>query len=388
MNEVILTQNDEIVMKLLHYFIIEHGYHPVILHGAKNEIWLENLEENYKIIRIAFDYIHNDEQFKLDVFRTERIMQKIKRRTVSFKMNMISFFINLGDNVHLKTDETIGHVLCLNVKEIDDLNRFAVVKTEFPDIMNHTSFKEKGVELFLKITGDINKVSEVESRRAEDVFKKTVPIVTYLILILNIVFFFAMYIFGNGSNDIDTLIQFGAHYAPLIFNGEYWRLLTSAFLHIGVLHLALNMYALYIIGSQLEGFFGRGKYLAIYLFSALTGNLLTIPFSQNTVSAGASGAIFGLMGALLYFGYHYRVYLGSVIKSQIIPLILLNLLSGFLISGINNAAHIGGLIGGTLISIALGVKYKSTKGETINGWVLTTIYAIFLFYFGFFVGVS
>ena len=90
------------------------------------------------------------------------------------------------------------------------------------------------------------------------------------------------------------------------------------------------------------------------------------------------------MGALVYFGYHYRVYLGTVIKSQIIPLIVLNLLLGFYMPGIDNFAHIGGLIGGTLMSIALGVKDKSSWFERMNGWIITIIFLAFSIYMAFF----
>ena len=106
-------------------------------------------------------------------------------------------------------------------------------------------------------------------------------------------------------------------------------------------------------------------------------------FGGNTASIGASGAIFGLMGSLVYFGYHYRVYLGNIIKSQIIPLIIFNLLLGFMMTGIDNFAHIGGLIGGGLITIALGVKDKSTTFERINGWIITAIFLAFAIYMAF-----
>ena len=89
------------------------------------------------------------------------------------------------------------------------------------------------------------------------------------------------------------------------------------------------------------------------------------------------------MGSLVYFGYHYRVYLGNVIKSQIIPLIAVNLLFGFLSTGIDNFAHIGGLIGGAVITIALGVKDKSTTFEKINGWIITAIFLAFVTYMAF-----
>ena len=139
------------------------------------------------------------------------------------------------------------------------------------------------------------------------------------------------------------------------------------------------MYALYINGIQLESFLGKGKYLAVYLLSALAGSVLSI-FMSSGFSVGASGAIFGLMGSLIYFGYHYRVYLDSVIKSQIIPLVIINLLIGFFISGIDIWAHIGGLIGGILATMAVGVKYKSTSFEKINGWILYLIYTVFILY--------
>lgn len=123
---------------------------------------------------------------------------------------------------------------------------------------------------------------------------------------------------------------------------------------------------------QLESFLGKGKYLAVYLLSGLAGSVLSIFFSTG-YSVGASGAIVGLLGSLLYFGYHYRLYLETVVKSQIIPLIIVNLLIG-LMPGIDNWAHVGGLIGGILATMAVGIKYKSTKFEMINGVILYTIY--------------
>ena len=133
----------------------------------------------------------------------------------------------------------------------------------------------------------------------------------------------------------------------------------------------------------MESFLGRFKYIAIYLFSAVSASLLSMLFLGNHLSLGASGAIFGLMGAIVYFGYHYRVYLGNIVKSQIIPLILFNLLLGFTLPGIDNFAHIGGLIGGSLFTIALGIKYKSSNFEKINGWITSFIYLAFLIYLAF-----
>ena len=192
-----------------------------------------------------------------------------------------------------------------------------------------------------------------------------------------------MYLFGNGSEDTFTLINFGANYDTLIKSGEYYRLITSMFLHIGVIHLICNMYSLYIIGKEVESLFGKWKFLIIYILSGICGSILSLAFYSNTVSAGASGAIFGLLGALLYFGYYYRTYLGVAMKSSVLPVIIVNLVIGFLNPSIDNAAHIGGLVAGILLTMLLGVPDKSSKTEKINGIILTIIYICFIGYLAF-----
>ena len=182
----------------------------------------------------------------------------------------------------------------------------------------------------------------------------------------------------------DTIITYLGSYGPFVKMGEYYRLITAAFVHANLAHLLFNMYALWIIGMQLESFIGKTRFLIVYLFSAIAGSLLSVIVTPNAVSVGASGAIFGLLGALLYFGYHYRVYLSSVIKSQIIPVIIINLVLGFILPGVDNAAHIGGLIGGGLMMIGVGVKYKSSRFEQINGIIVSLIYLAFLIYMAFF----
>jgi rhomboid protease GluP len=377
-----ITKSDEIVMKLLHYFITEKGYNPIVLHGAKDEIWLENLNSDYKIVRIVSNYIHNNEQFDFDLFKTKKIVKKIQKTTFSLNMNALSIFINLGENVNIK--ETYRNIDIVNLKEFDDIKQYKTVMEVFPDIIKKSKIKEKGMELFFKLTSEINKKNEQEGIKAEEIFKPKKPIITVSLIIINVIVFILMYILGKGSQDAFTLIKFGAFQKDLILGGEYYRLITSAFLHIGIFHLLFNCYALYIIGRQLESFLGKIKFLIIYLVSALCGSLMSMIFPIS-ISAGASGAIFGLLGSLLYFGYNYRVYLGTVLKSQIIPLILINLIFGFMVSGINNAAHIGGLIGGILITMSLGIKYKSKKSEQINGIVLLSLFLGFLIYMGFFV---
>ncbi|MDD6224557.1 MAG: rhomboid family intramembrane serine protease [bacterium] len=372
--EETINRKDRIVMKLLHYFITEKNYSPIILKGAEDEIWLENLDGPYRIIRIVSNYIHNDEQLNFDIFKTGKIVKKIKRKTFTFHMNVLSIYTDLGDNAHL---DAIKNMDCMFLYDEQDIQNYPFIDSMFPDIKSKLKFPEKGLELFIKITNDINKKNKSNMDQAEEVFKQKKPVITSILVIINILVYVIPMLLGEYNNVINDFCV----YAPLIRLGEYYRLLTGTFLHADLIHLLFNCYALWIIGSQLESFMGKSKYLIIYLASGLIGSLTSITFSQNP-SVGASGAIFGLLGSMLYFGYHYRVYLGNVLKSQIIPLIIFNLLIGVMTTGIDNFAHIGGLIGGILITIAIGVKYKSTTFEKINGWIVFTIFTIFMVYMG------
>lgn len=378
--ELMKDEKNVITMKLLHYFITEKNYNPIILQGVDNEIWLENLNSDCEVVRIVSGYIHNDEQFDFDVFKTKRILKKIKKKTFTFNLNVLSIFLDMGENIKEELNKD-SHLMCVKVNDEADIKKSSIIKKVFPDLSDKMKFSEKGLELFMKITGDINKHNKEDASKLESVFKSKVPYITYFLIAVNVIFYVVPMLLG--SDVYQYIIDAYCIHGPSIRAGQYYRLLTGIFLHGNIVHLLFNCYALYVLGGQIESFFGKFKYIIIYLFSGLTGSLLSITLSGNVGSIGASGAIFGLMGALLYFGYHYRVYLGNVVKSQIVPLILLNLAIGFISSGIDNWGHIGGLIGGIVITMALGVKEKSSNFEKINGWIICTIFLIFLMFMGF-----
>lgn len=366
-----LDDKNLIVMKLLHYFITEKNYNPIILQGAENEIWLENMDEDYKIIRIVSNYIHNDEQFSFDVFKTKRIIKKIKKKTFSFNMNAFSFFLDLGDNVNLKSSKDLE---CVKISDEKDIEKNEIVNSLFPDLSKKLDFSEEGFQLFMKITNDINEHNKDDAKKVDEVFKIKYPLITYILIAMNVIFYFIPKITGT----YDSIINDFCIYPPFIRSGQYYRLLTGIFLQANIFHLGFNCYALYVIGTQLESYLGKVKYLIVYIFSGLCGALLSMLFLKNSASVGASGAIFGLMGSLVYFGYYYRVYLGTALKSQIIPLIVANLLLGLALENVDVAAHVGGLIGGYLITMGVGLKYKGSTFEKVNGIIVSIMYLIFL----------
>ena len=376
MEDIVFKSDDLVVMSLINYFITEKNYNPMIIHGLNDEIWLENLNEDYKIVRIVSHHIHNKEQLDFDKFKLSRIVKQVKKKTLSFKVKVLSIYTDLEDDKILSNDD-------IYINKEEDINNPKLTNV-FPNIVEKTKVDANGLEYFIKVTDNINQKNESKSKIAEKIFSFKKPIVTYSLIFICILVFILMYVLGNGSTDNYTLLIFGANVDTLTKNGDYYRLFTSMFLHIGILHLLCNMYSLYIIGKEVENVFGKVKYLIIYLLSGIAGSILSLAFNHNTICAGASGAIFGLLGALLYFGYYYRTYLGVTLTRSIIPVIVLNLIIGFTSSGIDNAAHIGGLVGGILIAMAVGVPDKSNNNNKINGIVLSLIYFGFIIYLSFF----
>jgi rhomboid protease GluP len=185
------------------------------------------------------------------------------------------------------------------------------------------------------------------------------PVATWGLLgIIAIVF--VLETLAGGSTDTGVLIRMGAKVTPLIAAGQYWRLFTAMFLHIGLMHIFFNGYALVVLGTELERLLGWARFLAIYLLSGLVGNMASYAFSTS-VAAGASGAIFGLIGALGAFFFRYRERLGTWGRARlgnILFLIVLNLAFGFIYPGIDNLAHLGGLLCGFGLGWALAPRYE------------------------------
>lgn len=364
----IVNKKDEIVMKLVHYFVTEEDYQPIIVNGVKNEIWLENLEAPYKVIRINSNYIHNNEQLKFDIFKIRNITKQIKKKTFSLNIKTLNILLDLNDGINLVSSKDVDNYKVQNIKDIRQDNNLGGL---FPKLKTLTLNDDTNdFDMILNITNDISKKNEDNNKEYEAVFKPKKIVVTNILIVINIIVFLL-------SLAIPRFDYYFYISPELIKAGEYYRILTGAFLHANLLHLLMNVYALKVIGSQVETFVGKWKFLVIYLFSLITSSFLVCVGSVGAV--GASGAIFGLMGALLYFGYYYRLYLGSVLLSQIVPVIVLNLFIGLVLPNISNAGHIGGLVGGLFVSMALGITSKD-KSNRVNGIIVSLLYIGFLAY--------
>ena len=185
--------------------------------------------------------------------------------------------------------------------------------------------------------------------------------ITAVFLLSNILIYIVTAILSKNifDMDIEVLLEFGALYKPFVLAGQYHRIISSGFLHAGIIHLAMNMLALYVLGIMIEEIFGKVKFGVIYIGALISGSIATIIFGGNVISVGASGAIFGLLGAAFAYGFIMRKRIGKSFMNSLLQAIILNVFIGILVPGINNIAHLGGLFGGLILgAIFLFMKQK------------------------------
>ena len=205
----------------------------------------------------------------------------------------------------------------------------------------------------VKQSEEINKVMNLAGSRLY---------ITYGIIAINVVVFILMAINGAGIFDANGLvhIRWGSNYTPLTLTGDWWRLITSTFIHFGIIHLVMNTYALYMAGVYLEPMLGKTRYIVAYLSTGIIAGIVSLWWHKDSVnSAGASGAIFGMYGvflALLFTNLIPKQVRTSLLQS-IGVFVVFNLIYGMK-AGIDNAAHVGGLVSGVVIGF---VYYSSLK---------------------------
>lgn len=185
------------------------------------------------------------------------------------------------------------------------------------------------------------------------IHRKDKSYMNFILIGVNIVLFILTSATG-GSENTTNMIEWGASYAPLIQRGEYYRLFTSMFLHFTIQHLGSNMLLLFFVGDYMERYLGKVRYLILYLGAGLAGNLMSYSIElsrgEHVVSAGASGAIFGVVGGLAMTALLNRGRLYDLTFKRIMIMAVLSLWMGFTSSGVDGFAHLGGFLGGAVIA--------------------------------------
>jgi membrane associated rhomboid family serine protease len=185
-----------------------------------------------------------------------------------------------------------------------------------------------------------------------------------------------------GGIDVLTLVRFGAKYGFLIADGEWWRFVTPIFLHANLIHIAFNSWVLFDLGPAVEGLYGPQKFLVLYITTGAASFVTSFLWNPNVPSVGASGAIFGLIGVMIAYGYRNRRGAGEAVRNMFVRWAVYMLLFGLIVPGIDNAAHIGGLVSGIAFG-ALVPDLPELSQTGIQMWKLLRSVAVLVVLFGF-----
>ncbi|WP_099158506.1 rhomboid family intramembrane serine protease [Virgibacillus ndiopensis] len=377
-------------------YLLVKNHHFEVLHinNQEEEIWLEKFENKTShIVRLVHNGFSWTNHLKKDI---ALVFQKTKAMVRYLQGKHIEIH-NVYVSSHAPVDdwELLKKPLQLNEKNPIKMNVYYLEENE---IENERSRLFKSLDF--SATTDSENITDSEKeqkiieyknelgnnfyhkqKEAETVFSFGKPFLTYLLLLINIVMFIMLEMKAGGSQSTENLVNFGAKYNPAIIDGEWWRIITSMFLHIGLLHLFMNMLAVYYLGNTSERIYGSWRFLVIYFLAGIGGGLASFAFTFN-VSAGASGALFGLFGALLYFGLLYKKIFLQTMGKGLLILIGINIVFGFSFPQIDNGAHIGGLITGFVASAIVGLPKKRKMFTQICAFVLYVLITGGLIIFG------
>lgn len=215
-------------------------------------------------------------------------------------------------------------------------------------------------------TPEEQELSRLEQFHRELFSRTPLVFVTRAILTANVAVFAVMVLSGVGlmSPTLDDLIDWGANFGPRTLAGQWWRLFTCMFVHAGAIHLAFNMWALWNVGRMVERLVGNFAFLVLYLASGLVGSLASVAWNPFVASVGASGAVFGVIGALLGFILAHRHAVPSSvfqeIRNSLLFFLVANLVLGMSIPGIDMAAHVGGLVAGFVCGLVISPPWNTT----------------------------
>ncbi len=204
--------------------------------------------------------------------------------------------------------------------------------------------------------------------------------VTTALLAINVLVFIIMTVAG-GTENINVLVRFGAVAKPLVANGQWWRLLTACFIHIGFFHIMFNMYFLYQLGPVFERLYGSVNFLIIYLLAGIMGNLVSFAFgANNTVSAGASTSLYGMFGLALGMMMNYKD--DAMLRSfgaSFVSIIVINIVYSLMNPRVGMLGHMGGLLGGVILAGVFPVINKELASSTRLISVAAFVILAFLF---------
>ncbi|WP_153461545.1 rhomboid family intramembrane serine protease [Sediminibacillus terrae] len=390
---IMYVQDEYYFLNLANDLVHDHDYEILHIDQDSQEIWLEKQQKDTSnVIRLYHKSFDWGNHLKNDMAQVIYKVQNLRKLLGGQKVKIHDVYVAaqppVDDWESLKKPllvkdkkQTEMHVYYLDERNrISEKHRLydnlGLDDRPFVQSDNEGTMERQSYEL-----KSLLKKRLVEQQQAEQsVFQKGRPLFTYILLAINVLLFFLLERHGSSLNT-QSLIEFGAKYNPAILQGEWWRLISSMFLHIGVVHLLMNMIALFYLGTAVERLYGSSRFIIIYFLAGLTGGLASFAFNTQ-VSAGASGAIFGLFGSLLYFGVLYKRLFFRTMGWNLLFILALNIAFGLMMPQIDNGAHIGGLLGGFLASAFVSLPGKKKWLNQLGGFLLYLLMAGGLLFYG------
>lgn len=357
-----ITELDVQTLQLTYYFVKNWSYKLISTKDAQNEIWLGNPEHpSYPVIRISGTKVSSVFFDKSRILNIAQTVMKLFSRQADL------LDIHISKELEEEKEESI-QLVTINTEAISDPD----LLTSFPDLNQAIQKVEDPQEEFQRITKLIEENDRQKMKAAKGKNRSTMPVATLVIIAICVVVFLAVnlltYKFGNIEGaSISSSILLGAYYKAFVVGlNEYWRFLTAGFVHIDLWHLLVNMMSLYNLGLLSEKVWGVKNYLLILFGSILFGSVFVFLGSGNSVSVGISGGIYGLLAAFIVYGIQTKILFQPVLRNQVLMIIFVNVLISFM-PGVSLLAHLGGFVGGLLISIALtrNDSWKELRKNTV-----------------------
>lgn len=361
---------EQYYMYRMAYHLTQHDTYEVLhLNPKTDEVWLGKFgRKKTNVIRLIHKGFDWKNHLKVDIATLFQRIKAMDRLLLGRKVDIYNVYVTSHEPVdewemykrpiHVENKKGLRmHVFYMveETRQSEKERLFSHIGAKTYDDMVLPTEEDQEIavtEYKLALRDQLHKRNE----EIRDIFTYGKPIFTYLLIGINIALFLLLEMAG-GSTDIPTLIAFGAKFNPLIILGEWWRIITSMFLHIGLVHLFMNMLALYYLGTVVERIYGSMRFFIIYFLAGIGGGLTSFAFNDS-VAAGASGALFGLFGALLFFGVNYKRLFLQTMGSNLILILVINLVIGFMIPQIDMGAHVGGLVTGFVAAAITSLPKK------------------------------
>lgn len=384
---------EQYTMYKLAYSLVEKDDFEIIhINENEEEIWLEKYEKKKSaVVRLVHGSFQWSNHLKRDIAavfqKTKALKRYLQGKTVEIHNVYIAGDKPVDDWQILKKPMQLNekNAMQMNVYYLSD-DVSITEKKRLREAIGSSGPVADNEELDIEeqvnyYKSRLHERYHKRKKEDKDVFSRGKPFFTYILLVINTLIFIMLELNG-GSTNTKTLIEYGAKYNPAIIeDNEWWRIITSMFLHIGSVHLFMNMLAVYFLGVAVERIYGSWRFILIYFLSGIGGGLASFAFTTN-VSAGASGALFGLFGALLFFGLIHKRIFNQTMGKNLLIIIGINIVLGFTVPSIDMGAHIGGLITGFVASAIVHLPKMRKVSIQLSALVLYAAIIFFLVTFG------